>query len=470
MDPVRIQRDICKGCGLCVEFCPQHALKLADGLNAIGYHPVELVHPEACNSCTICAMMCPDHGLSVYRKARRKTGEAQARSTATKGHPEPEYRESSAPAGVSAGRAGFAPPPRRRRLVKGNEALAIGAVAGGCEAFFGYPITPQNEIPEILSSLMPRLGRVFIQAESEVASINMIYGGAAAGHRVMTSSSSPGISLMMEGLSYIAGARLPCVIMNVMRGGPGLGNIAPSQSDYFQAVKGGGHGDYRCLVLAPWNVQEMFDFPAMAFDLADRYRMPAFILTDAVLGSMLEPASVPDEFPLPPVPPKPWAATGRGERDGKNVVNSLFLQPEELSDHNERLQTTYREVQRREVHYDERFLEDADFVIVAFGVAARMALTAVRELRRAGLRVGLLRPITLWPFPDAALATLAERVKGMLVFELNSGQMVEDVRLAVEGRCPVTFFGKMGGVLPPPEEIAAAARSAARRTDKVAHG
>ncbi len=472
MDPVRVQRDICKGCGLCVEFCPQHALKLADGLNAIGYHPVELVHAEACNSCTICAMMCPDHGLSVYRKPRKKPGEAAERPSDASALPAQEESRNARPASVVGGRAavGAPTPPRRRRLVKGNEALAIGAVAGGCEAFFGYPITPQNEIPEILSGLMPRVGRVFIQAESEVASINMIYGGAAAGHRVMTSSSSPGISLMMEGLSYIAGARLPCVIMNVMRGGPGLGNIAPSQSDYFQAVKGGGHGDYRCLVLAPWNVQEMFDFPALAFDLADRYRMPAFILTDAVLGSMLEPASVPDEYPLPPTLPKPWATSGRGQRDVKNVVNSLFLQPEELSDHNELLQATYRDAQRREVRYDERFLDDADFVIVAFGVAARMALTAVRDLRRAGLRVGLLRPITLWPFPDAAIATLAERVGGMLVFELNSGQMVEDVRLAVEGRCPVAFFGKMGGVLPPPEEIAAAARGAARRTQKVAHG
>lgn len=343
--------------------------------------------------------------------------------------------------------------PGRKRLVKGNEALSLGAVAGGVEAFFGYPITPQNEIPEILSGLMPRLGRVFLQAESEVASINMVYGAAAAGHRAMTSSSSPGISLMMEGLSYIAGARLPCVLINVMRGGPGLGNIAPSQSDYFQAVKGGGHGDYRCIVLAPWNVQECFDFPALAFDLADKYRMPAFVLADAVLGSMLEPAVVPDEFPPVERARKDWATSGRGKRSHKNVVNSLFLVAEELSDHNELLQATYREA-HREVRFDERLIEDADYVVVAFGIAARFAYSAVKMLRKEGHKVGLFRPVTLYPFPEQRLAELSKRCRGMLTFELNAGQMVEDVRLAVEGRCPVTFFGKMGGVLPTPEDIA----------------
>lgn len=344
-----------------------------------------------------------------------------------------------------------------RRLVKGNEALSLGAVHGGCEAFFGYPITPQNEIPEILSGLMPKLGRVFIQAESEVASINMIYGAAAAGHRAMTSSSSPGISLMMEGLSYIAGARLPCLIMNVMRGGPGLGNIAPSQSDYFQACKGGGHGDYHSIVLAPWNVQECFEFPALGFDLADRYRMPAFILADAVLGSMLEPATIPKEFPPIRRIPKEWATTGRGRRDHKNVVNSLHLDPEVLSDHNELLQATYREA-RREIRFDRRQAEDAEVLLVAFGIAARVALSTVNLLRREGRKVGLLRPITLYPFPDAPLTELAARVKSMLVFELNSGQMVEDVRLAVNGRCPVHFFGKMGGVIPAPDELAEVVR------------
>jgi 2-oxoglutarate ferredoxin oxidoreductase subunit alpha len=341
----------------------------------------------------------------------------------------------------------------RRRLVKGNEALALGAVAGGLECFFGYPITPQNEIPEILSGLLPRLRRVFLQAESEVASINMVYGAAAAGHRAMTSSSSPGISLMMEGLSYIAGARLPCVIINVMRGGPGLGNIAPSQSDYFQACKGGGHGDYHSIVLAPWNVQEMFELPGLAFELADRYRMPAFILTDAVLGTMLEPAEVPDEFPPPNPVVKDWATTGRGSRPHKNVVNSLYLDPEVLSAHNELLQGSYREA-RREIRFDTRFCEDAEHLLVAFGIAARVGLSAVRLLRKTGLRIGLFRPITLYPYPALQLAEAVRRLSSVFVFELNSGQMVEDVRLAINGQVPVNFIGKMGGVLPGPEELA----------------
>lgn len=348
-----------------------------------------------------------------------------------------------------------AKPPQRtgtRRLVKGNEAIALGATAGGLDCFFGYPITPQNEIPEILSGLLPRLGRVFLQAESEVASINMVYGAAAAGHRTMTTSSGPGISLMMEGLSYIAGARLPCLIVNVMRGGPGLGNIAPSQGDYFQACKGGGHGDYHNIVLAPWNVQEMFDFPALAFELAERYRVPAFILTDAVLGAMLEPAVVPTEFPQLPRPVRPWATTGRGTRDHKNVVNSLWLDPYELCQHCDELQAAYREA-RCEVRFDEHETEDAEIVIVAFGIAARLAYSAVRMLRRQGKRVGLFRPVTLFPYPSDQIAKIATRVRSLLVFELNSGQMLEDVRLAVEGRCPVRFFGKMGGVLPAPEEI-----------------
>ncbi|MCK6457078.1 MAG: 3-methyl-2-oxobutanoate dehydrogenase subunit VorB [Phycisphaerae bacterium] len=343
-------------------------------------------------------------------------------------------------------------PAPAKRLVKGNEALALGAVAAGAECFFGYPITPQNEVPEILSYWMPKLGRVFLQAESEVASINMVYGAAAAGHRAMTSSSSPGISLMMEGLSYIAGARLPCVIANVMRGGPGLGNIAPSQGDYFQAVKGGGHGDYRCIVLAPWNVQEMYELPALAFDLAERYRMPAFVLTDAVLGSMLEPARVPLEFPPLVRREQDWTACGRGNRAHKNVVHSLYLDPEVLSAKCEELQATYRRA-ACEVRFDERLIDDAQVVVVAFGISARLALSAVSALRRRGEKFGLLRPITLFPFPSERLSALAKRVRGMMVFELNSGQMVEDVRLAANGACPVEFFGKMGGVLPPPEEL-----------------
>lgn len=347
----------------------------------------------------------------------------------------------------------------RRRLVKGNEALALGAVAGGAECFFGYPITPQNEIPEILSGLMPRLGRVFLQAESEIAAINMVYGAAGAGHRAVTSSSSPGISLMMEGLSYIAGARLPCVVINVMRGGPGLGNIAPAQGDYFQACKGGGHGDYRSIVLAPWNVQEMFDLTRSAFDLADRYRMPVMVLADAVLGSMLEPAEVPETFPPVELMNKDWAAGGRGKRNHANVINSLWLGAEELSEHNERLQAVYRDA-RRETRCEERLVEDAECIVVAFGVAARVAWSAVTQLRREGLRVGLLRPISLFPFPDEALARLASTARRFVVFELNAGQMVEDVRLALNGARPVTFFGRMGGIIPAPEELAEVIRGA----------
>ncbi len=367
-------------------------------------------------------------------------------------------------AAVAVAERGTSPGTPTRRLVKGNEAVAYGALHGGCEAFFGYPITPQNEVPELLSDLLPRHDRVFLQAESEVASINMVYGAAAAGHRVMTSSSSPGISLMMEGLSYCAGARLPCVLVNVMRGGPGLGNIAASQSDYFQAVKGGGHGDYRSVVLAPWKVQEMFELTRDAFDIADRYRMPVFVLADAVLGSMLEPAEIPEQVPPVPRVDKPWATIGRGQRAHKNVVNSLFLQPEDLARHNQVLQDAYAEAEAAEVRHDGRRLEDARHVVVAYGVAARVALTAVAALRSAGVPVGLLRPVTLWPFPTEELAALAERVDSFHVFELSAGQMVEDVRLAVNGRRPVEFFGRMGGLLPTPEDLATALQA---QIDKV---
>lgn len=346
---------------------------------------------------------------------------------------------------------------RTRRLIKGNEALAIGALAGGLECFFGYPITPQNEVPEKLSELMPPLGRVFLQAESEIASINMVYGAAAAGHRAMTSSSSPGVSLMMEGLSYIAGARLPCLIVNVMRGGPGLGNIAPSQSDYFQACKGGGHGDFHSIVLAPWNVQEMYDLPALGFELADRYRCPVILLADAVLGSMLEPALVANEIPAIPRMPKPWSASGRQGRANKNVVHSLFLDAEELAAHNAILQSAYSDM-RREVRFEARLLDDAEFAFVAFGISARLAWSATLQLRSEGHRVGLFRPITLYPFPEVALSELSQRISGMVVAELNSGQMLQDVKLATNRSCRVEFFGRMGGLLPPPEELAGAMR------------
>ena len=341
----------------------------------------------------------------------------------------------------------------KKQLVMGNRALALGALHGGCDCFFGYPITPQNEVPETLSSLFPAHGRVFLQAESEVASINMVYGAAAAGKRAMTSSSSPGISLMMEGLSYIAGAELPCVLINVMRGGPGLGNIAASQSDYFQATKGGGHGDYRCIVLTPWNVQEMYEHTRIAFDLADRYRIPTFVLTDAVLGSMMEPAAIPDDPPPVRPPAKPWATTGLNGRKQHNIVNSLYLEPEALSDLNERLQAVYRGITQNEQRHDTRLTDDAEYVLVAYGVCARIGLGAVKLARQAGIKVGLFRPVTCWPYPSDALRTLMTRVRGTLVFELSAGQMVEDVRLTAPPGHRVGFFGKMGGVLPSPAEV-----------------
>lgn len=340
----------------------------------------------------------------------------------------------------------------KRRLVKGNEAIALGAIAGGCDAFFGYPITPQNEVPEILSSEMPRHGRVFLQAESEVASINMVYGAAAAGKRAMTSSSSPGISLMMEGVSYLAGAELPCLIVNVMRGGPGLGSISPSQADYFQAVKGGGHGDYRCIVLAPWNVEEMYQFPELAFDMADRYRNPAIILADGVLGQMMEPAAMPDEMPAVAPPDKPWATMGRNGRSHKNVANSLVIDPYELRDHNRNLQSKYERMQA-ECKWDTRLAEDADILVVAYGISARVAFTACKLARSRGVKAGLFRPITLYPFPTKPLVETGRTVKSVLAFELSSGQMVEDVRLALNGSLPVHFYGEMGGVIPSPAEV-----------------
>ncbi|MCB9850112.1 MAG: 3-methyl-2-oxobutanoate dehydrogenase subunit VorB [Phycisphaerales bacterium] len=340
----------------------------------------------------------------------------------------------------------------KRRLVKGNEAIALGAVAGGCDAFFGYPITPQNEVPEILSSEMPRHGRVFLQAESEVASINMVYGAAAAGLRAMTSSSSPGISLMMEGMSYIAGAELPCLVVNVMRGGPGLGSIAASQADYFQAVKGGGHGDYRCIVLAPWNVEEMYAFPGIAFDMADRYRNPAMILADGVLGQMMEPACIPSEPPAASHPEKPWAANGRNGRSHKNVANSLVIDPHELRDHNRKLQAKYQQMQA-ECKWDTRLADDAEIIVVAYGITARIAFSACKLARKRGIKAGLFRPITLYPFPAKPLLETAANAKSLLVVELSSGQMVEDVRLTINGKQPVAFYGEMGGVIPSPAEV-----------------
>ncbi len=340
-------------------------------------------------------------------------------------------------------------------LIKGNVAIAEAAIRAGCEAYFGYPITPQTELLEHMAARMPELGRVFLQAESEVAVINMVYGAACTGARVMTSSSSPGVSLMLEGVSYIAGSELPFVMVDVMRGGPGLGNIAPSQGDYFQILKGGGHGDYRLIVLAPATIQEAVDLTVLAFDLADKYRWPVVVLADGSLGQMMEPAE------LPPMQDRlknnghrpDWALTGRGARDHHNVVSSIYLEPLAEEAFNQRLQAKFREIEAAEVRFVEVGCEDADWVVVGFGTAGRVAQSAIHAARGAGLKVGLHRPISLFPFPSLRLAELAERVKGFLVVEMNAGQMVEDVRLAVNGRVPVKFYGRMGGVVPLPEEV-----------------
>ncbi|MFC1481143.1 3-methyl-2-oxobutanoate dehydrogenase subunit VorB [Candidatus Neomarinimicrobiota bacterium] len=338
-------------------------------------------------------------------------------------------------------------------LMKGNEALAKAAILAGCEAYFGYPITPQTELLEYMARELPAAGGVMIQAESELAAISMVYGGAGAGFRVMTSSSSPGYSLMQEGISYLAGAELPCLLVNVNRGGPGLGTIQPAQGDYFQAVKGGGHGDYHTIVLAPSTVQEMADFTYLGFDLADKYRTPVLILTDGALGQMMEKVTFPDYDPAEHVVDKPWATRGKSDNREKNVVTSLHLEPEKMELINLRLQAKYEQICLNETLWQEINTEDADYLIVAYGLSARIAGKVVDLARERGIKLGLLRPQTLYPFPYIPIAKLAETLKGVLTLELNAGQMVEDVRLAVEGRTPVAFYGRSGGMVPDPEEV-----------------
>ncbi|MBE3587979.1 MAG: 3-methyl-2-oxobutanoate dehydrogenase subunit VorB [Thermoanaerobacteraceae bacterium] len=332
-------------------------------------------------------------------------------------------------------------------LMKGNEAIGEGAVRAGCRYFFGYPITPQSELPHYLAKRMPEVGGLYLQSESETAAINMVYGAAGAGARVMTSSSGPGISLMQEGISYLAGAELPCVIVNMMRGGPGLGNIAPAQSDYFQATRGGGHGDYRLIVLAPSSVQEILDLMRDAFDLADRYRNPVMVAGDGILGQMMEPVELADEVEDVQIPPRPWAATGRmgGE---KRLINSLYIVPEDLEKHNIKLAAKYSLISEKEQRWEGYRLEGARLVLVAFGTAARICKAVVDRARQDGLAVGLIRPITLWPFPVRAFTPLVEHAAAFLCVEMSMGQMVEDVRLAVSGRLPVYFYGRCGGMLP----------------------
>lgn len=336
-------------------------------------------------------------------------------------------------------------------LMKGNEALAEAAIKAGCRHYFGYPITPQTEVAAYMARRMPKIGGTFLQAESEIAAVNMVIGAASCGLRAMTSSSSPGISLKSEGISYMAGCDLPALIVNVQRGGPGLGGIQPSQSDYFQAVKGGGHGDYHLIVLAPDSVQEMYSLCFKAFDLADKYRMPAMILADGTLGQMMEPVSIDNEDVK--VYDKPWATTGTGNHPGRNIINSLSLSPAQLEEWNISRFERYAALKEREVMYEEFMTEDADYIIVAFGIVARIAKNAIKEARENGIKVGLIRPITLFPFPEKALAAAAEKAKAFISVELNMGQMADDVKLAVKCKKPVYFYGRTGGVLMRPEDI-----------------
>ena len=348
------------------------------------------------------------------------------------------------------------------RLMKGNEAIAHAAIRCGADGYFGYPITPQSEILETLMELKPweTTGMVVLQAESEIAAINMVYGGAGCGKAVMTSSSSPGVSVKQEGISYLAGAELPCLIINVMRGGPGLGTIQPSQADYFQTVKGGGHGDYRLITLAPASVQEMADFVGLGFELAFKYNNPAIILADGVIGQMME------KVVLPPFQKRrteeeirkncPWAALGKTADRKRNVITSLELDPAVMEENNIRFQKKYKIIEKEEVRYEEINCEDADYLIVAFGSMARICQKTIEMAQEQGIKIGLLRPITLWPFPSQAIAAYTDKIKGIISVELNAGQMVEDVRLAVNGKVKVEHFGRLGGIVPTPDEVLSA--------------
>ena len=344
-------------------------------------------------------------------------------------------------------------------LMKGSEAIAEAAIRAGARFFFGYPITPQTEIPEYMSARMPEVGGCFLQAESEVSTINMVYGAAATGERVITSSSSPGVSLKQEGISYCAGAQLPCVILNVMRGGPGLGSIQASQGDYNQAVKGGGNGDYHLITYAPSSIQEAIDIFSFAFDKAEKYRVPVLFLADGIMAQMMEPVEMPEmvDFKVDPEK-KPWACTGWKPGDDpakRGVINSLYINTEELTIHNNNLQATYREIEKNEVMYEAYMTEDADYVITAFGTVARIAKSAINELRAQGIKVGLFRPVTVWPFPYSQLAEASRNAKALLDVEANEGQMLQDVKLAINGAKPVEYFGHCGSLMPTTDEIVA---------------
>ena len=345
-------------------------------------------------------------------------------------------------------------------LMKGNEAIAEAAIQAGCRHYFGYPITPQTEIAAYMAKRMPKIGGTFLQAESEIAAINMVYGVSSAGKRVMTSSSSPGISLKGEGISYLAGTDLPCVIVNAQRGGPGLGGIQPSQSDYFQATRGGGHGDYHILVLAPSSVQEMAELTIKAFDLADKYLMPAMILADGTTGQMMEPVSF--DFTINEPPAKPWATTGTKMARPHNIANSLYLDPEKLERINIARYKRYETVKENEQLAEEYKADDADIVVAAFGISARIAKNAVDDARALGIKAGLIRPITLWPFPDKAFKKAAEHAKRFISVELSMGQMIEDVKLATECKVPVSLCFRVGGMIPTPDQVLESIKEAAK--------
>lgn len=340
------------------------------------------------------------------------------------------------------------------RLMKGNEAIAEAAIRAGADGYFGYPITPQSEVMEYLMAEKPyeRTGMVVLQAESEVAAINMVYGGAACGKKVLTSSSSPGISLMQEGISYIAGAELPCVIVNIVRGGPGLGTIQPSQSDYFQSTRGGGHGDYRMITLAPSSVQEMSDFVKLGFDLAFKYRNPVLIASDGAIGQMMEKVELFDPIPRSTKLPE-WGTVGKNKNRERNIITSLDLDPKRQELFNEKLQKKYKEIEEKEVLYETIDCEDAEFLMVAYGTSARVCQKSLQLARENGIKVGIFRPITLWPFPSRELAEIASRTKGILTVEMSAGQMIEDVKLAVGRDLKVEHYGRMGGIIPNPEEV-----------------
>ncbi|MGI6156947.1 MAG: 3-methyl-2-oxobutanoate dehydrogenase subunit VorB [Saccharofermentanales bacterium] len=351
-----------------------------------------------------------------------------------------------------------------KELWKGNEAIAEAAIRAGCRCYFGYPITPQSEVPEYMSLHMPKAGGVFLQSESEIAAINMVYGAAGAGARVMTSSSSPGVSLKQEGISYMCGAELPAVIVNVMRGGPGLGTIQPAQGDYYQATRGGGNGDYRLIVLAPANIQEVVDLMQLAFDLADKYRMPAMLLVDGMIGQMMEPVEWKTDK-VTELPEKDWATTGTQGKRKPNIINSLFIDPNECNVHNRRLEEKYQRVEENEVRYEAIDTEDAEVLFVAYGTPARLARAAARLLSEEGIKAGVFRPITVWPYPYDALHDIAaqDSVKAVVTVEMSTGQMVDDVKIAVNGAKPVAFVGETGGVIPTPRDVAEAAKKALGR-------